>query len=88
MDYLTPLASYITVMRPSFFLMKLITSKKARCAYIQSTGTTEHITMLCGASAAGAALSLMIIYPKTFPGGQYRVRGPNNALYACSESGG
>ena len=66
---------------------KGITSKKARCAYMQSTGSTEHITMLCTASAAGAALPPMIIYPKAFPGGQYRFGGPDDAIYARSESG-
>ena len=40
---------------------KGITSKKARCVYVQSTGTSQHITMLCGASAAGAALPPMIV---------------------------
>ena len=29
----------------------------------------------------------MIIYAKSFPGGQYRFDGPDDALYARSESG-
>ena len=66
---------------------KGIFSKKSKCAYIQSTGTTDHITVLCGASAAGSALPPMIIYPKAFPGGQYRFGGPDDALYARSDSG-
>ena len=43
--------------------------------------------MLCGASAAGVALLPMIIYPKAFPGGAYTFRGPDDAVYAKSESG-
>ena len=29
----------------------------------------------------------MIIYSKSFPGGPYHFEGPEDALYACSESG-
>ena len=43
--------------------------------------------MLCGANAAGTALPLMIIYPKAYPGGQYKFGGPDDAVYARSESG-
>ena len=43
--------------------------------------------MLCGASAAGLPQPPMIIYSKSFPGGQYRFDGPDNALYAKSGSG-
>lgn len=43
--------------------------------------------MLGGASAAGTALPPMIIYPKAFPGGRYRYGGPDDAIYARSESG-
>lgn len=43
--------------------------------------------MLCCVSAAGAALPPMIIYPKGFPGGQYRFGGPDDYLYARSDSG-
>ena len=53
----------------------------------QSPGTTEHITMLCAASAAGFPLPPMIIFPGGFPGGAYTFQGPNDALYAKSESG-
>ena len=35
---------------------KAVTSKKAKYTYAQALGTTDHITMLCGASAAGIAL--------------------------------
>ena len=43
--------------------------------------------MLCCASAAGFPLPPLIIFSKCFPGGQYRFDGPDDALYAKSESG-
>ena len=48
----------------------------------QAMGTTEHITLLCGVSAAGIALPLMIIYPQSYSGGQYRFGGPDDLVYA------
>ena len=66
---------------------KAVTHIKSKCSYAQVNGTTEHITLLCGASAAGMALPPMIIYPKAFPGGAYTFRGPDDAVYAKSESG-
>ena len=66
---------------------KAVTLKNTKCVYSQAMDSTEHITMLCGASAAGSALPPMIIYPGSFPGGQYRLGGPDDTLYAKSESG-
>ena len=66
---------------------KAVTVKSAKSTYCQSTGSTEHITMLCGVSASGAALPPMIIYPRSFPGGQYRFGGPDDCVYSKSESG-
>ena len=66
---------------------KAVTHIKRKTAYGQVNGTTEHITLLCGASAAGMALPPMIIYPKAFPGGAYTFKGPDDAVYAKSESG-
>ena len=66
---------------------KVVTTKGAKNVYRQSQGTSEHITMLCCASAAGFPLPPLIIFSKCFPGGQYRFDGPDDALYAKSESG-
>ena len=66
---------------------KAVTSVKAKHSYAQAHGTTDHITLLCGASAAGLALPPMIIFPKAFPGGSYTFKGPDDAVYAKSESG-
>ena len=43
--------------------------------------------MLCGASAAGIPLLPIIIFPKGFPGGAYTFEGPDDAVYAKSDSG-
>ena len=66
---------------------KVVTTKGVKNVYRQSQGTSDHITMLCCASAAGLPLPPLIIYSKSFPGGQYRFDGPDDALYAKSESG-
>ena len=66
---------------------KVITRKNTTHVYAQSRGTSEHITPLCGASAAGVALPPMIIFSKSFPGGVYKFYGPDNAVYGKSESG-
>ena len=66
---------------------KAVTYKGAKNTYCQSYGTSEHITLLCCASAAGIPHPPMIIYSKSFPGGQYRFEGPEDTLYARSESG-
>ena len=66
---------------------KAATLKNSKTVYSQSMGSTEHITMLCAGSAAGAALPPMIIYPQSFPGGQYRFGGPDDSVYAKSDSG-
>ena len=42
--------------------------------------------LLCYDSAAGIPHPPMIIYAKSFPGGQYHFEGPDDAVYA-SESG-
>ena len=66
---------------------KAVTVKGSKNVYCQSLGTSEHITVLCCASAAGVPHPPMIIYSKSFPGGAYRFEGPDDALYARSESG-
>ena len=66
---------------------KAVTRKGTKNSYCQSYGTSEHITLLCCASAAGIPRPPMIIYSKSFPGGQYRFEGPEDTLYARSESG-
>ena len=51
---------------------------------MQAQGTSEHITMLCTASAASLPLPPMIINSKPLPGRQYHFEGPDNALNAKS----
>ncbi len=64
-----------------------MTLKNTMYVYAQSQGTTEHITVLCAASAAGIPLPSFIIFPKSFPGGQYKFDGPDDARYGNSETG-
>ena len=66
---------------------KVVALKNAKSVYSQSMGSTEHITMLCCVSASGSALPPMIMYPVSFPGGQYKVGGPDDTSYAKSSSG-
>lgn len=62
---------------------KAATCKGAKNTYCQSYETSEPITLLCCASAAGIPHPPMIIYSKSFPGGHYRFDGPEDAL--CEE---
>ena len=66
---------------------KAVTRRRTKNVYCQSYGTSEHITLLCCASAAGKPHPPIIIYAKSFPGGQFRFEGPDDAMYARSESG-
>ena len=66
---------------------KVVARMNSKHVYSQARGTFEHITLLCGASAAGVALPPMIIYSKSFPRGAYKFEGPDDALYAKSSSG-
>ena len=66
---------------------KVVAAKGAKSVYSLSTGASDHISLLCCVSAAGLPLPPMIIYAKCFPGGQYRFDGPDDALYAKSDSG-
>ena len=66
---------------------KVVAAKGSKVVYNQNIGTSEHITLLCCVSAAGFPMPPMIIYAKSFPGGQYRFDGPEDALYAKSDSG-
>lgn len=66
---------------------KVVARRNSKHVYAQSRGTSEHITLLCGASAAGIALPPMIIFSKSFPGGAYKFNGPDDSVYCKSESG-
>ena len=63
---------------------KAVTARGMKVVYNQTQGTTEHISLLCCASAASIPHPPMIIYFKCFPGGPYRFDGPDDALYAKS----
>ena len=48
---------------------------------------SRYDSLLCCASAAGIPHPPMIIYSNCFPVGPYRLDGPDDALYAKSDSG-
>ena len=50
---------------------KAVVRKGTKNSYCQSYGTSEHITLLCCASAACIPHPPMIIYLKSFPGGPF-----------------
>ena len=56
---------------------RVVAARGAKTVYSLTTGTTDHITLLSCESAAGPPLTPMIIYAKSFPGGQYRFQGPD-----------
>ena len=66
---------------------KVVAAKGAKNVYSLTTGASDHISLLCCVSAAGLPLPPMIIYSKSFPGSPYRFDGPDDALYAKSDSG-
>ena len=66
---------------------KVVAAKGAKNVYNLTTGASDHISLLCCVSAAGLPLPPMIIYSKSFTGGPYRFDGPDDALYAKSDSG-
>ena len=55
---------------------RVVAGKGSKNVYRQTHGTTEHITMLCCASAAGFSLPPMIIFAESFPGGPTVLRAP------------
>ena len=63
---------------------KVVAAKGAKNIYSQTLGTSDHITLQCCVSTAGFPFPPMIIYAKSFPGGQYRFQGPDDALYSDS----
>ena len=63
---------------------KVVVSLGCKQAYSQSKGSRDHITVNCAVSAAGIALSPMIIFKKTFPSTAYVTQEPINVLYAKS----
>ena len=72
---------------PLDYSREVVTVRGTKNVYRQSQRTSEHITMLCCAPATGFPLPPMIIFAKCFCGGQYQFDGPDDALYAKSESG-
>ena len=57
--------------------------KSSRNTYMQAQGTSEHVTMLCAASAAFTPNDYSF---QVFPRWSVPIGGPDDALYAKSDS--
>ena len=66
---------------------RVIVPKRRRSAHSRDVASSEHISIHCSVSAAGATMPPFIIFKKSFPGGQYTRNGPDGALYGRQESG-
>lgn len=65
---------------------KVIVPVRQKHAYLRGIGSTQHISVHCCINAAGHTLPPMIIFSGGFPGGPYNRNGPEDALYATSDS--
>ena len=66
---------------------KVMVFRGSKHAHSQPKGLSDHITVNCAVSAAGAVLPPMIIFEKLFPSTAYVTQGPINTLYAKSPNG-
>ncbi|XP_019628182.1 PREDICTED: uncharacterized protein LOC109472769 [Branchiostoma belcheri] len=66
---------------------KVIVPRGSKRSPSRRAGGRDHISVLVCVSAAGQTIPPMVIYNKSFPGGQYTAGGPAGALYSFSESG-
>ena len=54
---------------------KVVARRNAKHVYVQSRGTSEHITLLCGASAAGMKVEVMLKVTKATQYASYIMHG-------------
>ncbi|XP_035690542.1 tigger transposable element-derived protein 6-like [Branchiostoma floridae] len=66
---------------------RVLVPKGVRGVPSRSSGTKDRVTFHLAITAEGKALAPMIIYKQSFPSGAYAQKGPDNCLYAVSESG-
>ncbi|XP_071510366.1 uncharacterized protein [Diadema antillarum] len=66
---------------------KVVVPAYQRHAHAATVADSQHISLLCCVSAAGAVMPPNLIFKKGMPGGNYSVGGPDNALYSKSSSG-
>lgn len=58
-----------------------------KSAHSRDVASSEYVSIHCYVSAAGHALPPLLIFKKSFPGGNYPRDGPDGALYAKQDSG-
>ena len=67
--------------------MVVVPRKSKHCHTIMNT-STQHVTALCCASAAGIPIPPMLVFTKNLPAGRnFHNDGPANCTYASTESG-
>ena len=66
---------------------RVLVPVKQKHSHLRSLGATQHISVHCCVNAAGHALPPFIIFSGGFPGGEYTKDGPDQAVYATSQSG-
>ena len=66
---------------------KVVVPRRSRAAHSRVVASSEHISIHCCINAAGHSMPPMIIFSKSFPGGNYAAGGPDGALYAKQDSG-
>ena len=66
---------------------KVVVPRRNRAAHSRVVASSEHISIHCCINAAGHSMPPMIIFSKSFPGGNYAAAGPDSTLYVKQESG-
>ncbi|KAI8481585.1 hypothetical protein Bbelb_406850 [Branchiostoma belcheri] len=66
---------------------RVLVPKGVKGVPCKSSGTKDRVTFHIAVTAEGKTLAPMLIYKKSFPSGAYTQSGPDNTLYAVSESG-
>ena len=61
---------------------KVVTHRDTKNMYCQSYGRSEHIILLCCASAVGIPHPPLIIYAKSLSGAQHGFEGTDDSVYA------
>ena len=67
---------------------RVLIPRSSKHSHTISTATSQHVSVLCCASAAGQSIPPLIIFSKGMPAGRrFQDEGPINAAYSHSDSG-
>ena len=76
-----------TIVDLNLATQKVIVPRCQKNSHSRQVASTEHITIHCSVNADGHALSPMIFFKNSFPGGHYTLDGPDQVLYGKRKSG-